>query len=302
MATLTCLACIPEAHWYDWIQVECPCCGRFLIKGTLIALWDAANSNKASEEDLNLRRYLSSHTRQANARKEVMRLDEDNWQGFAKMHRDTTQAQKLKQLLEFIKSRSQSYGANVVMNTALEYAVIDAASPAEFECFLNELEKCHYIEMQRKIITKYCVSLSPQGHAFLQRQERPPITGSSSQGVEIHIHSIGHFNQGERTTIDAILLNVSSLADSGNVEIATALKNLTESLADSQELEPGKRAEALELLGDLSKQAALPPESRSTRASLRLIGAGLASIYDTAAGLTVVWSTYGPVMKAFFGF
>jgi len=122
------------------------------------------------------------------------------------------------------------------------------------------------------------------------------------QSMQIHIHNVGIFNQGEMANIDALTVNLSTLADSGNLEVATALKNLTEAIADSQELEPEKRSEALELLGDLSKQAALPKESRANLASLRVIGSALTSICTTAGGLASVWSAFGPVIKAYFGF
>ena len=58
----------------DWAQIECRCCGKFLINGTLVALLDIGNINRASEADLNLQRYLPAHTRQASERGEVIKL------------------------------------------------------------------------------------------------------------------------------------------------------------------------------------------------------------------------------------
>ena len=143
MAKWTYLGSIAEDPRYDWVQVECRCCGKFLINGTLIALWEASNSNNVSDDDLNLRRYLSAHTRQMSIKGETIRLNEYNWQNFAQLHKNTTATQKSKQLLEFIKSLSQSHGANVVINTVLEYPIIDALSSSEFEFFLDYLETHH---------------------------------------------------------------------------------------------------------------------------------------------------------------
>ena len=302
IAKWTYLGSIAEDPRYDWVQVECRCCGRFLINGTLIALWDASNSNIASEDELNLRRYLSAHTRQMNTRGETVRLNECNWQDFAQIHKNTTAAQKSKQLLEFIKSKSQSHGSNVRIDTTLEYPVIDASSSSEFEFFLDYLETLKHIKPLRERTNVYHVSISPEGYMFLEQQERHEMGEGRPQSMEIHIHNVGIFNQGEMANIDALTVTVSSLADSGNVEVATALKNLTEAIANSQELEPEKRSEALELLGDLSKQAALPRESRSNLASLRLIGSALASICATAGGLASVWSAFGPAIRTYFGF
>lgn len=149
-AMLTYLGHIQESPWNNWIQVECQCCGKFLIDGTFEALWGTSNRDRISNEDLNLLYYLPAHTRQSSERKETIRIDENNWREFAQIHKNTTIIQRSKKLLEYIQSQSQTRGANVRIETALEYPVIDATSAAEFEDLLEHLEKYGYIKQQRE--------------------------------------------------------------------------------------------------------------------------------------------------------
>jgi hypothetical protein len=122
--------------------------------------------------------------------------------------------------------------------------------------------------------------------------------------VQIHISdsTIGILNPGEITNVQSLTVNVSSLAESGNAEVANALKHLTEAVAASQELTTEQRAEALDWLEELSKQANLSKEKRLKPASLRAVAMALASACSAAGGLSTVWNTWGSVIKAFFRF
>lgn len=121
-----------------------------------------------------------------------------------------------------------------------------------------------------------------------------------AQIVHININNVGIFNQGEMANINTLEVNLTTLANSGNTQIADAIKNITEAVGDSPDLTPEKREEALGLLGDLGKQAVAPQEHRSSPASLRAMAIGLATICSAAGGVAEVWTTWGPAIFDFF--
>ena len=99
-----------------------------------------------------------------------------------------------------------------------------------------------------------------------------------------------------------IQVHASSLVEAGHPEAAKAFKRVTESVAGSQEVDPKRRAQALELLEELSKQANLSPEKREKPGALKSMVGTLASIMGTAGSLAGVWSTWGDAIRAVLGF
>lgn len=101
--------------------------------------------------------------------------------------------------------------------------------------------------------------------------------------------------------VQHISSNVSMLAESGKIEIAEALKKLTEGVAESTELSDEDKADVLQNLEELSRQAALEPDQRKAGV-IKSILLGISYTLAAAGGSAEVWSTWGPAIRAYFGY
>ena len=172
---------IPGDSSHDWIQVGCRCCGKFLINGTLIALWDVGNSNNVSEDDFNLRRYLSAYTRQTSTRGTISRLDEDNWRDFARAHQTTQVSQKINTLLELVANYSAYPGDEAHVDIKLDYPLLDAASKEEGLYLLEALINRNDLTILGSLTsraTEYTCIVTPNGWQRLE----PPVGGGGIPG------------------------------------------------------------------------------------------------------------------------
>ena len=133
---------------------------------------------------------------------------------------------------------------------------------------------------------------------------RPSSRGTITYKTEIHLRdsTIGVLNTGEIKDVQSISVNVATLAESGHAEMAKALKELTEAVAASHDLSADDRAYVLENLEELSRQAALPPNERTKSGVIKSIASGVGASLSAAGGLAEVWSTWGSVIRAYFGF
>lgn len=114
--------------------------------------------------------------------------------------------------------------------------------------------------------------------------------------------TIGILNTGEIKTAGNLTVSIDRLAASGQQDLAEALKCLTEAIAKSHELTLSIRAEALEQLDELGRQATISPDKRAKPSVLRAVFQGLATTLGAAGGLAEVWSTWGTIIRKFFGF
>lgn len=132
---------------------------------------------------------------------------------------------------------------------------------------------------------------------------RPPYRGATTYKTEIHLRdsTVGVLNTGEINNVQSISVNVSSIAEAGHAEMAKALKELTEAVAGSGELSADDRSYVLENLEELSNQAALPQNERAKSGIIKSVAAGVGGSLSAAGGLAEVWSTWGPVIRAYFG-
>jgi hypothetical protein len=91
--------------------------------------------------------------------------------------------------------------------------------------------------------------------ALLEKgMESQLLTGKSN--IEVHLHNsvIGILNTGEIENVQSISVCVIALAESGNRDIAAALKSLTEAVASNSDITSAQRYELLEQLEELGKQ------------------------------------------------
>lgn len=108
-------------------------------------------------------------------------------------------------------------------------------------------------------------------------------------------------NTGQIRDVQNISINVSALTESGNSDVAQALKTITEAVAASQEISDEERTEFLDQLEELSSQAALSPDKRAKPGVIKGLLSGLSVGLSAAGALAGVWSTWGASIKAFFG-
>jgi len=125
--------------------------------------------------------------------------------------------------------------------------------------------------------------------------------GPILNNINIDRSVIGMLNAGQIRDVQNIEINVSALVESGNPEVAQALKAITEVVAASKEISNEQRTELLDQLDELSSQAALIPDKRAKPGVIKAILSGLSVGLSGAGGLAEVWSTWGATIKAFFG-
>lgn len=121
---------------------------------------------------------------------------------------------------------------------------------------------------------------------------RVPVSGDHNAVVAAH--TIAH-------SLDNISQSVATLARAGEPTVATALTKVKDSLKETTELSVEKRAELLQLLENISQQAALPKEERLNSSTLRILLTGFTATAGTASGFAEVWSTWGPEIGRFLG-
>ena len=116
--------------------------------------------------------------------------------------------------------------------------------------------------------------------------------------IHIENSNIANLNLGSQIgTINASLEQISQ-GDEKQKEVARALQEFTQavvaaSLADSQ------KKEIVEALSTIAEQAAKKPEERS-KGILKAVVGWIPHAVATAAYLTALWATYGPIIEAHF--
>lgn len=111
-------------------------------------------------------------------------------------------------------------------------------------------------------------------------------------------------NSGQIEKVEQINTTIERLEKSGEKdkqEVAVALKNLTAAVKMHSEISENIRTEILDQLGDISKQADEPPESRIAKGTIKGILTNLEIVMNTISHLSVIWSTWGPTISRFFG-
>src|SRR5215467_7243390 len=72
-------------------RIDCQCCGKFTITGTL---WSELDVSRISDDDIRLFDYLPSYTRQTSESGTPVELESSTWRACAQRHMSTPIAQK----------------------------------------------------------------------------------------------------------------------------------------------------------------------------------------------------------------
>ncbi|MCA8833154.1 restriction endonuclease subunit S domain-containing protein [Hymenobacter pini] len=111
---------------------------------------------------------------------------------------------------------------------------------------------------------------------------------------------VGLLNTGDISHVKSIAINVGRLQEQGQERIAQALNEILEAVATADSLNHDEKSELLDQVEELSKQATLHPEQRAKPGMIKAILGGIGAAAGTAASLSDLWSTWGPVIRDFF--
>jgi len=111
---------------------------------------------------------------------------------------------------------------------------------------------------------------------------------------------VGLLNTGDISHIKSISINVGRLQEQGQQQIAQTLNDILEAVAASDSLSHDEKGELLDQVEELSKQATLPAEQRAKPGMIKAIIGGIGATIGTAASLSDLWSTWGPIIRSFF--
>lgn len=116
--------------------------------------------------------------------------------------------------------------------------------------------------------------------------------------------NIAMLNTGRIQNIQAINQNIGQLAESGNTDVAEAIKQMTEAVANlnEEQLSSDDKEGILDTLEVLSTQASLAPQERFKTGAIKVMWNGLNTSIQSAGGLAAIWATWEVVIRNFFGF
>lgn len=127
----------------------------------------------------------------------------------------------------------------------------------------------------------------------------PPFIGSNFtlNNINVSGSTIGAINTGTIRNLDATITIMKGLGES---DLAAAVKQLTEAVIASKEIDDSLKNEIAEQLALLSAQATAKAENRSLGV-IKSILSGLRGSISVAAGLITIWDKVEPLFRAVFG-
>jgi len=140
------------------------------------------------------------------------------------------------------------------------------------------------------------VGLPPMGPRFPPRPQPIVLAGAKLQNINIKNSVVGTVNLGSIGTVDQ---SISALIQTGETEVADAIKHLSEAVLQSNDLSRNQINEIIESLSAISKEAATPKGSRQNTVALSLLDKAM-KIAATANDITDVCQKWWPVLQAVF--
>ena len=123
----------------------------------------------------------------------------------------------------------------------------------------------------------------------------PPFIGSqlTLNNINVSNSTIGAINTGTIQQLDA---SITMFQGEGKGEIAGALKDLTQAIHDSNEINATTKNEVAEQLAFLVAQVEAKPEQRS-RGIIKSVLSGIGPLLTNTAALATLWSTLQPLIE-----
>lgn len=155
------------------------------------------------------------------------------------------------------------------------------------------------VEIERRLIKKYLrdMEYNELQHKLIENS-KPHVTN-----IEYNIENsnIGLLNSGDIKKVKKIESNINQLNSTGNIKIADSINKITNEVIKSPILSDDLKNEVIEQLLEISKQANLPKEKRSSKSVIRAIFNSIGATLGAVGGLAEIWSTWGKNIAAFFG-
>lgn len=143
----------------------------------------------------------------------------------------------------------------------------------------------------------YIVGLPTSGPRFPPRKSIY-VEGVNLNNIKINNSTIGVLNTGNIESVD---VSVTSLQQSGDNQLAEAIKELTNAVVASTELQNDAKNQLIEIISVISAEATAPPE-RQRKGVVKVLTEQLKNILQISAQLTQIWSVCGPIIvEAFMG-
>jgi hypothetical protein len=98
-------------------------------------------------------------------------------------------------------------------------------------------------------------------------------------------------------SIQSLQVSLAGIQQGGNAALAAALKEMTEAVINSTELEQAQKNDAVQMLEAVAADSARP-EGERRPAVTRAVLAGFAEIVKVGASLATLWTHLGPTVMS----
>lgn len=178
---------------------------------------------------------------------------------------------------------------------------------------LGDLCVDHYYKLQQAIYLQSSMVAAMQnllaaqldaGTGYLVHHSRiiippPPSIGDNVtfNNINIDRSTVGAINTGILSNLD---VSMDLAKSKGEDELAAAIKELTQAIYDSKEVDDSFKNDILDQLQFIVAQATAEPENRST-GLVKSVLAGIRSSISVVAGLLAIWDRVEPLIKVAVG-
>jgi len=139
------------------------------------------------------------------------------------------------------------------------------------------------------------IGLPVSGPRFPQRKAIH-IGGVNLNNIKIDNSTIGVLNTGNIESVD---VSVTSLQQNGNNQLANAIKEITNAVVASNELQAETKNQLIEMLSIISSEATAPAE-RQRKSVVKVLIDRFKDILSISVQLTQLWNTWGPIIVGAF--
>jgi hypothetical protein len=182
--------------------------------------------------------------------------------------------------------------------------VTQAAVPLCLDCYIKwetiNLQRMEMLERQHNLAADEVEIATGMPGIAARFPPRPPRTvirgGPTLNNINISNSQIGVLNTGTIGTIDNA---VGVIQQHGEPDAATALKTLTEAIAEAPDLSVADKNKALELTSLVATEAAAPAEKRR-KGAMGAILSELGSTLRTSAAVVKIWEFAQPLIANLF--
>lgn len=126
----------------------------------------------------------------------------------------------------------------------------------------------------------------------------PPMTPANKKSIEITVKGgshIGQLNLGP--VVGSIQTSINTSSEHGEKDLSVAVARLTEAIHDSRELGGHEKERGLAILSEIARAAADGTEPSLGARAMKFLTGSIA----TAADVSEVWATWGPLIVAALG-